>query len=89
MTLQCGVWGGAMGKGSLSAQALNRKTGGRLGCLHERVEADRGFWWGAGGQSQMGENLGHHRGIFDGCQERQGPATLRTGGHIDFKHAFE
>jgi hypothetical protein len=37
----------------------------------------------------MGENLGDHRGFFDGGDERQGAATVRTGGHVDFKHPFE
>jgi hypothetical protein len=37
----------------------------------------------------MGENLGDHRGVFDGGDERQGAATVRTGCHVDFKHPFE
>ncbi len=89
MTRQCGVWGGAMGKGSLSAQALNRKPGGRLGCLQERVEAGRGLWWSAGGQAQVRENLDDHGGIFDSRQERQGPAALWTGGEVEGEDAFE
>ena len=37
----------------------------------------------------MGENLDDHGGIFDSRQERQGPATLRTGGEVDGEDAFE
>ncbi len=77
-----------MGKGGVSAQKLNRKTGGRLGCLHERVEAARDSWWRARGQAQVRENLGDHRGIFDGRNNRQGATALRTGGEVD-REPFE
>ena len=30
----------------------------------------------------MGEDLGNHRGIFDGGDDRQGAATVRTVRHI-------
>jgi len=31
------------------------------------------------------ENLDDHGGIFNGGDERQGPAALRTGGHVDLE----
>lgn len=34
-------------------------------------------------EAKMGENLGPHRGIFDGGDDRQGAATVRTVGHVD------
>ncbi len=34
----------------------------------------------------MGENLGDHCGAFDGGDERQAAATVRTGFPVDFKH---
>ncbi len=37
----------------------------------------------------MGENLGDHRGIFDGGDDRHGAATVRTVGHVDREHPFE
>ena len=49
----CGVWAVDLGKGSVSARALSRNSGRRLGCLHERVEAGRGLWWGTCGQAQV------------------------------------
>ena len=45
--------------------------------------------WGSGGQPQMDEDLGHHGGLFDGGNERQGAAALRSGGHVNFEHPFE
>jgi len=54
---------------------------GGVGCLHERVEAGWGRWWGAGGPPQVGENLADHCGIVNGGEERQRAATLRTDGH--------
>ncbi len=54
-----------------------------LGCLPERVEPGRGAWWGSGGQAQVGENLDDHRGVFNGREEGQGAAALRTGGEVD------
>ncbi len=74
------------------AQELNRMEaalGRASGCLKEIAGPSRGTGWGAGGQSQMGENLDEHGGIFDSRQERQGPATLRTGGEVDGEDAFE
>ena len=37
----------------------------------------------------MGENLGNHRWIVNGGDERQGAATVRRVCHVDFKHPFE
>jgi hypothetical protein len=35
------------------------------------------------------ENLGHHGGLFDGREEGQGAAALRTGGEVDREDPFE
>ncbi len=78
-----------MNKGRMWAQARNRNSGGRLGCLHERVEASRGAGWRARGQAQVRENLGNHGGIFDRREDGQGATALRTDGDIDGKHPFE
>ncbi len=48
-----------------------------------------GLWWSAGGQTQVGENLDDHGGIFNGRDERQGATTVGTGGHVDLEHPFE
>ena len=34
----------------------------------------------------MGENLGHHRGIFNGGDEPHRALTVRTGCHVDLEH---
>lgn len=60
-----------------------------LGCLQERVEAGRDFWWGTGGQAQVAENLDDDRGIFNGRQDGQWAAALGTGGEVDGEDAFE
>ncbi len=78
-----------LGKGDLSVRELNRNPVGKLGCLHERGEAGRGSWWGAGGQTQVAQNLEDHCGIFDSREERQCPAALRAGGEVDGEDAFE
>ena len=83
----CGVREGELGKGSVSAQALNRKPGG-LGCLQERVEASRGSGWRAGGP-QVAQNLADHGGVFNGGEDGQDPAALRTGGEVDGEDTFE
>jgi len=80
---------GELGKGGVSAQELNRNSGRRLGCLHERVEASRGSWWSAGGQAQVRENLGNHGGIFKGGEDGQRAAALWTGGKVDGEDALE
>ncbi len=56
---------------------------GGLGCLQERVEAGWGSWWGPGGQAQVAQNLADHRGLFNGGDDRQGAATVRTVSHVD------
>ena len=89
MSLPYGVCVGKLGKGGGSAPKLNRNPRGRLGCLHERVEAGWGLWWGAGGQPQMAQHLGNHGGIFDGREDGQRPAALWTGGDVDGEDAFE
>jgi len=35
------------------------------------------------------ENLGDHGGLFNGGEDGQRAAALRTGGDIDGKHPFE
>jgi hypothetical protein len=37
----------------------------------------------------MGEDLGHHGGMFDGGDDRQGVAALGTLFNIDSEHPFE
>jgi len=59
------------------------------GRLQELVDTGRGPRWGAGGQAQVRENLDDHGGIFNGGDERQGAAALRTVCHVDLKHPFE
>ena len=48
------------------------------GCLKEVTGPSRGTGRGSEGQSQMGENLAKHRGIFDGGDDRQGAAAVRS-----------
>ena len=51
-----------------------------LGRLQELVDTGRCSWWRARGQAQVRENLDDHCGIFNGRDECQGAAELRTGG---------
>ena len=37
----------------------------------------------------MGEDLGNHGGMFDGGDDRQGAAAVRTLFNIDSEHPFE
>ena len=76
-------------KGGVSVRAPNRNPGGSLGCLHERVEAGRGSWWGSARQAQVRENLDDHRRILDRREDGQWPAALRAGGDIDGEDTFE
>ena len=55
------------------------------GRVKKRVGLDRRTGWGSGGQAQMSEDLGNHRWIYDGGDNRQGAATLRTGCDVDLK----
>ncbi len=59
------------------------------GHLNERVGLRRCTGRGFGGQAQMSEDLGYHRGIFNGGDERHRAATVGTGCHVDREHAFE
>ena len=55
MSLHCGVWAGAMGKGGVSAQALNRKPG-----WDEAVRPrllSRGRWHGLEDGAPVGEAI--------------------------------
>ncbi len=78
-----------MGKGDLSAQALNRNPVGGLGCLEECVEAGRSLWWGAGGQAEVAQNLADHGGVVNGGEDGQGGTALWAGGNGDGKNPFE
>ncbi len=89
LALPCGVWAGAMGKGGVSAQKLNRNPVGRLGCLQECVEAGRGSGWRTGRYPQVAENLADHCGVFNGGEDGQGPAALGARGEVDGEDAFE
>jgi len=60
---------------------MEAALGRASGCLKEIAGPSRGTGWGSGGQSQMGENLGHHRGIFDGGDDRHGAATRGEEGN--------
>ena len=37
----------------------------------------------------MGENSGDHRGLFDGGNDFQGAATVRTVFNVDIEYPFE
>ena len=76
-------------KESLSARDVNRHPSRRLRCWQERVETGRGAWWRAGGPTQVAQNLGNHGGIFDGGDDGQRPAALRTSGDVDGEDAYE
>ncbi len=89
MTHHCGLCEGEMGKGRMLAQALNRNPGGTLGGLQQSVEASWSLWWGTSRQAQVRENLNYHGGIFNGRDEGQGAAALRTGGDVDGEDSFE
>ncbi len=81
------------GRGGLLAQGLNRMEAGRIRVGSGRLQAiaDPGLelGWSSGGPLQMGEDLGHHHGIFDGGDERKGAATMRIGCPGDREHPFE
>ena len=66
-------WLGKWAKGICRLQELTWNPVGGLGCLEACVEAGRSFWWGAGGQAQVAENLDDDRGIFNAC-----PASRRV-----------
>ena len=83
MSLPCGVWAVALGKGGVLAQTLNRNPRGALGCLPECVEPGRGFWWGSGSQAQVGENLDDYGRIFNGGEDGQWATALWAGGDVD------
>jgi hypothetical protein len=85
------LWG-CKGRGGLLAQELNRMEsalGRASGRLKGGAELRRGPGWGSGGQTQVGEDLGNHHGIFNGSDDRQGVAALRIGCHVDREHPFE
>ena len=74
-------WGlGHWAKGICRLQALNRNPVGGLGGLQECVEAGRSFWWGAGGQAEVAQNLADHGGVFNACPEpAEGAARMVNG----------
>ena len=65
-------YGGCKGRGGLLAQELNRMESA-LGRASGRLNEGAEFRRGSGGQPQMGEDLGHHRRIFDGGEIVKGP----------------
>ena len=80
---------GQWAKGGGRLQALNRNPVEGSSCLEECVEAGRGFWWGTGGQAQVAENLDDDGRIFNGGEDGQRAAALRTGGEVDGEDTFE
>ena len=79
---------GNWAKGSVGSRT-EPDSGGRLGCLHVRVEAGRDSWWSASGQAQVCENFGNFGGIFNSREDGQGATALWAGSDIDGKDAFE
>jgi len=75
-------WGTGQG-GSVGAKPEPDFRRGSLGCLEECVEARGCPGWRASGQAQVAKNLADDRGIFNGRQDDQGAAALRTGGEVD------
>ncbi len=59
------------------------------GLQEEGVEADGSLGWGAAGHAQVGEDLADHGRVFDGRDDRQGPAILGTVSQVKSKHPFE
>jgi len=84
-----GVLSWKLGKGSVSAPGTEPESRVALGCVEEFVDAGRGFGWGTGGQAQVAQHLDDHRRVFDGGDERQLTAALRTGGEVDGEDPFE
>jgi len=94
MSLHCGVWAGALGKGDLSAPGTEPASRVGLGCLEDCVDAGRGSWWSAGGQARLAQNFDDDGGVFDalsrrGREDGQGAAALRIGGDVDGEDPFE
>ena len=58
----------------MAADSIGSRVGS--GRLKKRVGLYRRAGWSSGGQAQMSEDLGNHRGIYDGGDNRQGAATL-------------
>jgi hypothetical protein len=62
-------------KGGCRLRGLNR-TGDSIGWGSGRLESLEWPRWGSGrcpgGQAEMGEDLGDHRGLFDGSDDLQG-----------------
>ncbi len=76
-------WVGAGQRGIVGLGAEPEYIGSRVesGRLKESECPRRRTGLGSGGQPQMGENLGSRPGIFDGGDDRQGAATVRTVCH--------
>jgi hypothetical protein len=78
------------GQGGGSAQGLNRMGagfGGGSGQFESKaLAAARGRC--AGGQAEMGEDLGNHGGVYDGGDHLQGATAMGAVLQIDIEHPF-
>ena len=71
---------GKWAKGICRLQELRWNPVVGLGCLEDCVEAGRSFWWGAGGQAEVAQNLDDDGGLFNACPERaEGAARMVKG----------
>ncbi len=84
-------WGVGWGTGQRERVGSGTEPESRvgLGCLEEFVDAGQCPRWSTRGQTQEGENLGNHCGIFNGRDEGQGARALRIGGNVDREDEFE
>jgi len=80
---------GHWAQGIWRLQELNWQPVEGSSCLEACVEAGRSFWWGAGGQAEVAQNLADHGGIFNGGEDGQGATALWAGGHVDGENPFE
>ena len=65
------LWRMRAGKGQRKRGGSGTEPKSRVGSsyLEEFIEAGRGFWWGAGRQAQVAENLDDDRGLFNGRED--------------------
>gem|GEM_PF-6510656 len=77
-----------MGKGRASDRAPNRNPG-REEAVCLKASRWAGACGGAAGQAYVRKNRDKHGGIFDGGDERQLTAAVRTGGEVDGEDACE
>jgi len=82
------MWTRELGKGERRLRNGTGIQGGiRLSGKNRRCEPGLGgaHAWAA----QVCENFGNHRGIFNGGEDGQRPAALRTDGDVDREDSFE